>query len=207
MSKKDFDIEDKLTSWHLILKNNLEALPVYIWQVCRNCGIIILTYEQYRATIFKSVHYIISKYHSAKAFCIFVSSHYFIIYNPDGQTEDDIRCTLAHELVHIALGHIGPELPFLPLHQATEKADAEWKATRFGNRVLCPSIVLHFCSVSSEAEIKNLCAVNSATARIRLARLASFRRDNRFFEQKEERLVVNQFSHFIATYIAAKLTS
>lgn len=207
MSNKDFDIEDKLTSWNLILKNNLEELPVDIWQVCRNCGIIILTYEQYRATIFKSVHYIISKYHSAKAFCIFVSSHYFIIYNPDGQTEDDIRCTLAHELGHIALGHIGPELPFLSLHQATEKADAEWKATRFGNRILCPSIVLHFCSVSSEIEIERLCAVNSATARIRFARLASFRRDNRFFERKEERLVMNQFSHFIATYIAAKLTS
>lgn len=178
-----------------------------IWQVCRNCGIIILTYDQYRATIFKSIHYIISKYNSVKWFCIFANNRYFIIYNPDGQTKDDIRCTLAHELGHIALGHIGPQLPFVPFHQSPTGSDAEWKATRFGNRVLCPSIVLHFCSVSSEAEIKNLCAVNSATARIRLARLDSFRRDNRFFEQKEERLVVNQFSHFIATYIAAKLTS
>lgn len=74
--------------------------------------------------------------------------------------------TQAHEMAHILLGHL--ELPPDP----RQERDADALAAD----LLAPLTVLHFCGVSSAAEIERLCGISAQAAKIRFRQLTELRR-------------------------------
>ena len=82
---------------------------------------------------------------------------YLIIYNED-HVPGRIRWTIAHEIGHIALGH---------LRGVSAVTDEEAEANYFARELLTPLAVLDELGVRSVAEIAEVCDISSWAAEIR----------------------------------------
>lgn len=80
------------------------------------------------------------------------------------------RWTLAHELAHCLLGHVGGE--WLPQHSYEEERSAE----QFAAGLLAPLTVLHFAGVDCAQRLERLCGISARAAEIRYGQLCAARR-------------------------------
>lgn len=204
MPDDNTDIRARVTSWDFIIKNQLCCLPVDISGLCFQHGIKLLSYHKFSSITGHSMKFITDKY-SDDGFCLFFKGNYSIVYN-SAHDEGSIRCTLAHELAHIMLGHIGPDLPYLKWASVREGISDEQQADKFAGRILCPSVVLHFCGVSSPGELTHLCGVDKPMGNLRWEHLQFLRKKKRFLQKFEERQVLSQFIPFISDYNCEKHT-
>lgn len=200
-----FDINARMTSWEFIIDSRLDRLPVNLFRLCADYGVPVYTYREFARRIEKPVEYIIEKY-CHDGFCIAHKEQYYIVYNADALDARQQQWTIAHELAHLSLGHIGPELSHLEYSTLYNTRPEEQEANKFALRLLCPSIVLHLCGVRSPGEICELCDVGREVADLRWEHLQKLRAKKRFLIKDEERKVMNQFGSFICGYVAEKLT-
>lgn len=205
MSKIIFDIRARTSSWEFIIQSRLTRLPVDPLKLCTSLGIFKISYHQYAGRIGKPIAYIAEKY-SPNAFCLFYEGKYYIVCNENLSDQLRLNCIIAHELAHIVLGHIGPELPYLSLARYADRQPQELQADKFAGRLQCPSIVLHLCGIASPEELAAVCAVTPEIATERWDHLQVIRRLKRFFVVPQERVVMNQFAVFIANYVADKFS-
>lgn len=205
MSEEQLDILARMTSWEFIIENKIQHLPVNPQKLCVPHNIRILTYQNFSDLIGNTVCHIKRKYNPV-GFCLFYERQYYIVYNAAVTDRGVIRVTFAHELAHIVLGHIGPSQPYLK-HIHILDSREEMDAKKFAHRLLCPSIVLHLCGVSSPAELQQLCDVPLDLAQLRWEHLQELRKTKAFLIKPEERAVMNQFAEFICHYVAEKFDS
>lgn len=111
----------------------------------------------------------------------------FIIFYDDLISEGSQNFTLAHEIGHIVLKHYLQEVP----------ASMEKEANMFAARLLMPMCVLHECKVETPEDIQNLCSVSNTAARYRFERLQIVKQRNKFYIDKTELKVKEQFDRFI----------
>ena len=111
----------------------------------------------------------------------------FIIFYDDLISEGSQNFTLAHEIGHIVLKHYLQEVP----------ASMEKEANMFAARLLMPMCVLHECKVETPEDIQNLCSVSNTAARYRFERLQIVKQRNKFYIDKAELKVKEQFDRFI----------
>ncbi len=133
-------------------------------------------------------------------------SVYVIAINENARYQLRQRWSLAHELGHILLGHLDSE---------SDLSDMEERAAdEFAAELLAPLTVLHFCGVSSAAEIAQMCRISDEAARARFRELQHLRHEDSrsyrsgegclFLATEEQRECLLRFGGFISSYISRK---
>lgn len=111
----------------------------------------------------------------------------FIIFYDDLINKGSQNFTLAHEIGHIVLKHYLQEMP----------ATMEKEANMFAARLLMHMCVLHECKVETPEDIQNMCSVSNTAARYRFERLQIVKQRNKFYMDRTELKVKEQFDKFI----------
>lgn len=189
------------SAWNTLMRAGCSSLPIKPSRIARFYGILLYKYEDYmRATGVNSIQLL--KEYGRDGFTQLVGTTYTIFYNPCNSPARN-RWTLAHELGHILLGHITKQQPALCRGEVKDFYDIQ--ADNFAARLLCPEAIVHFCGVSSVAELKALTDLSKQASEIAWQGLCERRARGRFTLDPTEQLLLQQFQPFIASYISEKI--
>ena len=112
-------------------------------------------------------------------------------------TPERQRFTIAHELGHILLGHVG-EGNLVNREPDPTDHPMEREANVFASRLLAPACVLWALDARTPEEIAALCRISGQSAAFRAERMELLYDRNRFLKSPLERKVYQQLSAFIA---------
>ena len=171
-------------AWAILLHEQICELPVRVIALCRQIGIEV----QYDDTLPDGV--------DGKASMIGGAPIIFL--NPLAAANRK-KFTVAHELGHILLGHVGQ---YGPVHRghAFNGNPKEQAANVFASRLLAPACVLWGCNVQTEQDIMRICGISREAAHYRMERMRELYRRNKFLTSPLEREVYRQFLPFITAY-------
>ncbi|MBQ8171594.1 MAG: ImmA/IrrE family metallo-endopeptidase [Oscillospiraceae bacterium] len=197
----------------ILLNAGITTLPVDLKRIAESNDIKIVDYEScaecYNIDI-AEIYRRISPY----GFSFMAEGRYVCAINEKACGKRRRRWTLAHELAHVLLGHVSG------VHQEYS-GQTENEADRLAAQLLAPLSVLHFCGVSSAAEIARLCGISKQAADYRYEELCRLRRRHSdayraatikgqaqslsvFFPDQESRLLQQQMLSFIARYLTLR---
>lgn len=177
-------------AWKILIDCKVERLPVKIVKVCKTLGIQVKAYESTDGN---------------DGYCKMYPNEPFIFVNTLCSVERQ-RFTVAHELGHIMLGHVGK---YSIVNREPSPADnpIESQANIFASRILAPACVLHEIGVNSPKEISKLCSISLCSAEFRYKRLLQLEEQNAellarsgvgcYYLSPLERQVAKQFENFI----------
>lgn len=171
-------------AWEILLHEQICELPVKVIALCRKMGIEV----QYDNTLPDGV--------DGKA--VMINGIPTIFLDPLTETNRK-KFTVAHELGHILLGHVGQ---YGPVHRghAFNGNPKEQAANVFASRLLAPACVLWGCNVRTEQDIMRICGISREAAHYRMKRMRELYRRNKFLVSPLEREVYRQFLPFIAAH-------
>jgi len=170
-------------SWNVLIQENVCELPVNIISLCYQLDI-------------KVKYYIPNNDSDGQS--LFVKDCPIILVNKNCSNQRK-RFTIAHELGHILLGHVGK---FELVNREPSSADnpIEQEANIFASRLLAPACVLWGCGVTSSDQIVQLCDISKQAADFRMERMKILYQRNKFLISPLERQVYNQFRSFISDH-------
>ena len=166
--------------WRLLIDLQISELPLNTVKFCAELGIKLHYYEPTDESDGMSC-YINGVPH------IFVSSAVL----PERR-----RFTVAHEIGHIILGHVG-KFELVNREPSPNDNPVEQAANVFASRLLAPACVLWGCNVRTAGQIQELCQISRTAAEYRMQRLNELYNRNRFLTSPLERKVYSQFESFI----------
>ena len=170
-------------AWEILLREGVCELPVSTSRLCRKMGVNLA----YGETGLRSV-----------GFSTVVNGTMYIVIR-QGMNAGRTRFTVAHELGHILLGHVGT---YRLVNREPSESDnpIEHDANVFASRLLAPACVLWGCGARTAEEIADLCNISLQAARIRSERMEVLYERNKFLTSPLERKVYNQFLPFICSH-------
>ncbi len=169
--------------WEVLLAEGIHELPVKTSALCRSIGVKLAYGEQQPGN---------------DGFSTIVGSSMYIVVRKDLPTPR-MRFTIAHELGHILLGHVGA-YHLVNREQSPTDNPIEQEANVFASRLLAPACVLWGCGARTPEEIAALCNISMQAARIRAERMALLYQRNKFLSSPLERQVYEQFLPFIRSH-------
>ena len=172
-------------SWQILIDQNIKELPVPIVSICRSLGITV----KYNNDLVNSENSGNSTMIDGKA---------YIMLDPKCEQHRK-RFTIAHELGHLLLGHVG-KYELINREPSPNDNPIEQEANVFASRLLAPACVLWGCKVKSAAEISELCNISLVSAEYRFERYRVLLMRNRFLTSPLERKVYKQFEEFILNH-------
>lgn len=167
-------------AWEILLREKVTALPVGMTKLCRGMGIPVLMHDDPAR---------------GDGFCVVVNGQPCIfVYRHAYRPRQ--RFTVAHELGHILLGHVGK---YTLINREPSKNDnpIEQAANVFAARLLAPACVLWGCNAFTPEAIADLCDISMQAAVFRAERMALLRERGKFLASPLERKVFLQFRQFI----------
>ena len=173
--------ESRDLAWRILLQEGVRELPVNIVRLCRQMGIRVQYFtpgageSDGYSTIFLGTP------------IIFVSREC----SPERQ-----RFTVAHELGHILLGHVG-EAGLVNREPDPRDDPRERAANVFASRLLAPACILWALDAREPEEIAALCRISYRSASFRAERMAALYERDKFLTSPLERKVFDQFGDFI----------
>lgn len=168
-------------SWKILLKGNVRELPVNIVELCRKLGIAVKYYDK------------LEQGNDGK--CTVINKQPIILVRQECNRQRK-RFTVAHELGHILLGHVG-KYELVNREISPTDNPIEQEANIFASRLLAPACVLWGLKVKSADEISQLCDISPTAAEYRWQRMQELYKRNKFLIDPLERKVFNQFHKFI----------
>ena len=184
MNYKDYQKSRNL-AWEILLREGVCALPVDVLEICRRLGIAVRQYDEPRPDVGDGFS------------CIVRGVPHICIWR--GQSRRRARFTVAHELGHILLGHVG-KYTLVNREPSPHDDPVEQAANGFAARLLAPACVLWGCKVSSAAEIAALCDISAVAARYRWERMQLLYARGKFLTSPLERTLYAHFSQYINSY-------
>lgn len=169
-------------AWKILIDNDISELPVPIIKICNKLHITVKYNEKLTDNINSGQSTIIKD----KA---------YIMIAPDCNPQRR-RFTVAHELGHIILGHVG-KYRLINREPDTSDNPIEQAANVFASRLLAPACILWGCRISSAKEIARICNISLTAARYRYMRYQILLKRNKFLTSPLEREVYHQFNNFI----------
>ena len=166
--------------WEIILKENITQLPVKVVKLCANMGIPVKLYKSADK----------NSGETAK-----INGNPVIFVNEDDYPSRQ-RFTVAHELGHIILGHVG-RFDLINREPSSDDNPIEQAANVFASRLLAPACVLWGCGVRSADDIMKLCGIGKQAAEYRMQRMSELYLRNKFLTSPLERKVYEQFKDYI----------
>lgn len=176
--KKYQNVRD--VSWKIFIQENITALPIKVGELCKQLGVIVKYYEPDNDN---------------DGYCAFIDDapHVFVSKHCSPQRK---RFTIAHELGHILLGHVG-KYKLVNREPSSSDNPIEHEANVFASRLLAPACVLWGCNVKTAADIAVLCDISMTAAEYRMQRMQVLYKRNKFLTSPLERQVYAQFINFI----------
>lgn len=167
-------------AWEVLLREGVCRLPVSTSKLCRSMGIHLRYGETGEgndgySTILGDAMYIVIR---------------------EGMNLGRTRFTVAHELGHILLGHVGT-YTLVNREPSASDSPIEREANVFASRLLAPACVLWGCGATTAGDIAELCGISQRAAEIRAARMVELIRRDKFLSSPLERQVYKQFLPFI----------
>lgn len=171
-------------SWRCLSEYHIDKLPVDVLQIARTAGIKIIKNSSINE---------LSPSESGAS--LFDGDNWYIIYD-DGNTVQQARFTVAHELGHIFLGH-----DLRKRDQAhtfdTSKPRVEREADSFAARLLAPACVLWGLDLHSAQEIASVCNISPSAAKSRAERMTVLYKRDKFLTSALEKAIFDNFKDYI----------
>ena len=196
-----------MTAWEVLLRCGITELPVDLAQVCRGLGLGLYSYTQGYRVIQRCG---LARYlHGADGFLFREADGPLavVFYNP--HQSQGRRCfTIAHEIAHFALGHLGPVGREVVRREPDgQDSPEERDADRFAAQLLAPPCVLRGLRLRHPFEIGQTCRLSIQAAAVCSARMerlleldAQWLRErgcSYFFRSPMEWKLYRQFEPFI----------
>jgi len=195
-----------MTAVKALIHANIKTLPVDLKKLADSFDIKLVSYKSCMEIYDLGDIYALSPY----GFSFKENGRYICAINENLCGNTRRRFTEAHEIAHILLGHTNESVD-IPTAQCEREAD------RLAGEMLAPLSVLHFCGVSSSAEIARLCGISMQAAEIRLRELCRLRRQHSelmrsesgnaaqiFLPEEDSRQLHTQMLDFIAEYLTRR---
>lgn len=175
-------------SWRCLIDCDIQSLPIPISKICRIYGgkVINNSDEHNRLKL--------NDGESGRVYIIHDSP--FVIVK-ETEPIGRIRFTIAHELGHYLLGHLGNDLNVLNREYENIKPPLESEADVFASRLLAPACVLWGLNLHTPQEIAEACNISLQAATIRAERMEILYKRNMFLSHPLERQVYENFREFI----------
>jgi Zn-dependent peptidase ImmA (M78 family) len=171
-------------SWEILVKENIKELPVNIVELCHKLGIAVKYYDK------------LEQGNDGK--CTVINKQPIILVRQECSRQRK-RFTIAHELGHILLGHVG-KYELVNREISPTDNPIEQEANVFASRLLAPACVLWGLKVKSADEIAQICDISLTAAEYRWQRMQELYKRNKFLVAPLEREVFNQFQEFISNH-------
>lgn len=167
-----------MTGTEALLECGAAVLPISVRDSARHFGVKTVEYTDFielynidKQDIYKKISY--------GGFSLLLDGTYVCVLNNSLCGKARRKWTAAHELGHILLGHVSDSRDNISISD-------ERSADRFAADFLAPLTVLHFCGVSSAAEIERLCGISHQAAEYRFNELVKKRRSQeKYFRQSK----------------------
>lgn len=182
-------------TWQILLDSKVDRLPIDIDTVCRTLDIRVLSYDA-GAEIIERAH-LYRAVRDTNGLTFYLRDAPVILFN-ERQEVRQIMFTLAHELGHIILKHVGPG-DVTAAHQGAEwnASRQEMAANQFAARLMAPACVLWGLNVHTAEKIMELCQITRPAAEYRARRMAALYERKKFLTSPVERELYQQFSPYI----------
>ena len=187
------------TAWRVLIECKIVALPIDLNIILECFGVHAYPYQgnenQLQALGLDKA----ARRTSGMAF--YRESTPIIMYD-NGNPPNWIRFTIAHELGHLALGHLRLEdhvVQFQPVPYGI-RCPMEEAANRFAVDLLAPACVLWGMDLHTATEIATACTIPSQAAQFQAQRMEKLYRRNNFLSHPLERVVYQQFIPFITEW-------
>lgn len=172
-------------SWQCLIDCKINSLPVPISHICELYG---------GKTVNNSNVHILRGEQSGR---IIVDGNNFSVVVNDNESIQRIRFTIAHELGHYLLGHLGSDITDLNRGYNGIKPIQETEADMFAARLLAPACVLWEINVQTAEQIATVCNISHEAAKIHAERMEVLRKRGKFLTSPLERQVYQQFENYI----------
>ena len=167
-------------AWRVLINENVRELPVKVVRLCKQMGIRVIAFTPET---------------DSDGFSTVVDGQAQIFVS-DRCSRERQRFTVAHELGHILLGHVGA---YELVNREPSRGDnpIEQAANVFASRLLAPACVLWALDARTPEQISALCQISRQSAAFRAERMEVLYQRNRFLTSPLERQVYQQFRDFI----------
>lgn len=183
-------------SWRVILECGIDELPVKPSSICRKYGWILADYQSGAGCI--SALGLAGLMRQTDGFCTVTRNHTYIFFDsslPSGRQ----RFTVAHEIGHLLLGHVGPGMATVENREPTgSEREEERQANQFAARLLAPACVLHEIGALTPEAIQRACGISRQAAQFRAERMMELEKRGKFYSHPLERQVGKQFASYVA---------
>ncbi len=168
-------------SWQVIINERISELPINVVKLCHSMGITVKLYKP--------------KDDNSGMTVMFNGAPVILV--AANEPRERQRFTIAHELGHILLGHVGQ---YKLVNREPSKNDnpIEQEANVFASRLLAPACVLWGCNAKTAEDIMKLCDISRTAAEYRQQRMDKLLARNKFLLHPLERQVYSQFTNYIS---------
>lgn len=182
-------------SWRVLLNTGTRELPVKVSRICRRYGVTLRSY-QVGAPLIRELG-LEAQCDISDGFTVRSGDRYYVFYNME-QPPGRVRFTIAHELGHVLLCHLGDgEHTVYNRESSSEDALEEHTANVFASRLLAPACVLHALGAVTPEQIAAVCDISMAAARFRAGRMGMLEQRGKYGSSPLERQVLAQFQPYI----------
>lgn len=182
-------------SWRVLLNTGTRELPVKVSRICRGYGVTLRSY-QVGAPLIRELG-LEAQCDISDGFTVRSGDRCYVFYNME-QPPGWVRFTIAHELGHVLLGHLGDgEHTVYNRESSSEDAPEEHTANVFASRLLAPACVLHALGAVTPEQIAAVCDISMAAARFRAGRMGVLEQRGKYGASPLERQVLAQFRSYI----------
>ena len=182
-------------SWRVLLNTGTRELPVKVSRICRGYGVTLRSY-QVGAPLIRELG-LEAQCDISDGFTVRSGDRCYVFYNME-QPPGRVRFTIAHELGHVLLGHLGDGVHTVYNRESSsENAPEEHTANVFASRLLAPACVLHALGAVTPEQIAAVCDISMAAARLRAGRMGVLEQRGKYGASPLERQVLAQFRSYI----------
>lgn len=183
-------------AWKILIDCKVDKLPVSTAALCEHYGWVLADYQEGKAAI--DLLGLSSLTERTDGFCA-VTDHFTYIFYSSGLPVGRQRFTVAHEIGHLALGHVGRgRVTTINREPNPKDSQEETQANQFAARLLAPACVLHELGAVTPEAIQQVCGLSRQAAEFRARRMQELERRNRYYTSPLERQVVEQFRSYIS---------
>lgn len=184
-------------AWQLLIDCKISSLPVNLGAVCQHLGIKAYTYRA-AADAIASVG-LSNQCKLSDGFTYCNGGKAYIFYDDATCSLGRQRFTVAHELGHIILGHVGAgEHTVANRDPSPNDNPHEIQANQFAARILAPACVLHAMGVTKAEDISQICEISLLAAEFRASRLVVLEQRGMYLTHPLERQVLHQFTGYLS---------
>ena len=182
-------------SWQVLLDTGTRELPVRISCICRAYGVTLRSYGAGEPLI-REIG-LLDQCEVSDGFSVRSGWRLLAFYNGT-QPPGRVRFTIAHELGHILLGHLGEGEHTLHNREPSPgDTPEEHMDSVFASRLLAPACVLHAIGAITPEQIAAVCDISLTAARFRAGRMGVLEQRGKYGTSPLERQVLAQFQPYI----------